>query len=189
VTAFAKPLLFLLCLVPLARLFYLGFIDGLGANPIEFVTRSLGTWALNFLLITLAITPLRKLTGNGKWLRYRRMLGLFAFFYAALHLTSYLWFDQFFDWYEIWKDIVKRPFITVGMFSFMLLAVLAATSTHRAIKALKGNWQRLHRLVYPAAIAAVVHYFWLIKLDLTQPVLYAVILFLLLAARLPMLNR
>lgn len=179
-----KTWIFLLCLFPLARLFYLGFSGGLGANPTEFVTRSLGTWVLNFLLLTLAITPLRRLTGIAGWVRYRRMLGLYAFFYAFLHLASYLWFDQFFDWGEILKDIIKRPFITVGMLTFLLLIPLAATSNNRAIRALKRNWQRLHKLVYPAAVAAVVHYYWLVKLDATLPMLYAVVLALLLGSRL-----
>jgi sulfoxide reductase heme-binding subunit YedZ len=179
-----KALLFLLCLYPLFRLFVLGFTGGLGVNPIEFVTRSLGTWTLTFLLITLTITPLRRLSGKAYWLRYRRMLGLFSFFYGALHLTSYLWLDQFFDWMEILKDIYKRPFITVGMTAFLLLVPLALTSNDRSVRALKRNWSRLHRLVYPAAIGAVLHYYWLVKQDTTQPLIYAGILTLLLAMRL-----
>lgn len=180
----SKTWLFLLCLLPLVRLLYLGFSHGLGVNPTEFVTRSLGAWALNFLLLGLAITPLCRLTGNGTLLRYRRMLGLYAFFYAVLHLASYLVFDQFFDWNEILKDILKRPFITAGMVTFLLLIPLAATSNKRAIRTLKGNWQRLHRLVYPAAMAAVLHYFWLVKQDITQPLLYSGVLAVLLASRL-----
>jgi methionine sulfoxide reductase heme-binding subunit len=178
-----KAWLFLLCLLPLVRLLVLGFSGGLGANPIEFVTRSLGTWTLGFLLITLSITPLRRLTGNGRLLRYRRMLGLFAFFYASLHLLSYLWLDQFFDLSEILRDITKRPFITVGMLTFALLVPLAATSTNRAMRAMKRNWQRLHWLIYPAAMLGVLHYFWLVKKDLTQPVIYALILAVLLLSR------
>ncbi len=178
-----KAWLFLLCLLPLFRLLVLGFTGGLGANPIEFVTRSLGTWTLGFLLITLSITPLRRLTGNARLIRYRRMLGLFAFFYASLHLTSYLWLDQFFDLSEILRDIAKRPFITVGMLTFALLVPLAVTSTDRAMRALKRNWQRLHWLVYPAAMLGVLHYFWLVKKDLTQPVIYALILAVLLLSR------
>lgn len=178
-----KRLLFAVCLLPLARLFVLGFSHGLGANPIEFVTRSLGTWTLSFLLITLAITPLRRFTGQGQWLRYRRMLGLFAFFYGMLHLTTYLWLDQFFDWGDILKDIYKRPFITFGMTAFLLLVPLAATSNDRSVRALKRNWARLHKLVYPAAILAVLHYYWLVKLDVTQPVIYASVLSLLLGLR------
>jgi sulfoxide reductase heme-binding subunit YedZ len=178
-----KTWLFLLCLLPLARLVLLGFIGGLGANPIEFVTRSLGTWTLSFLLITLAITPLRRLTGQGHWLRYRRMLGLYAFFYGVLHLTTYLWLDQFFDWADILKDIAKRPFITAGMAAFLLLVPLAATSNDRSVRALKRNWSRLHKLVYPAALLAVLHYWWLVKLDVTQPAIYAAVLAVLLGLR------
>jgi sulfoxide reductase heme-binding subunit YedZ len=152
-------------------------------NPIEFVTRSLGTWALSFLLITLAVTPLRKLSGWSELLRVRRMLGLTAFFYALVHWLSYLWLDQFFDWSAILKDIVKRPFITIGMATFLLLLPLALTSTNAAMRRLKRNWQRLHRLVYPAAICAVLHYFWLVKQDITQPTLYAFVLAVLLGLR------
>lgn len=179
-----KPAVFLLCAYPLARLVALGFDHGLGVNPIEFITRSLGTWALSFLLLTLAVTPVRKLTGWNQIQRVRRMLGLTAFFYALLHWTSYLWLDQFFDWAEILRDIVKRPFITVGMLTFLLLLPLAATSTDAAMRRLKRNWQRLHRLVYPAAMLAVLHYFWLVKRDITQPLIYAGVLALLLGLRL-----
>lgn len=179
----AKAVLFLVCLLPLARLVGLGLTGGLGANPIEFVTRSLGTWTLTLLLVTLAITPLRRLSGQGHWLRYRRMLGLFAFFYGVLHLASYLWLDQFFAWADILKDIYKRPFITAGMTAFLLLLPLAATSNDRSVRALKRNWSRLHRLVYPAAVLAVLHYWWLVKLDITQPAIYAAVLALLLGMR------
>jgi sulfoxide reductase heme-binding subunit YedZ len=178
-----KPLVLALCLLPLARLAWLGFSGGLGVNPIEFITRSLGTWALSFLLITLAVTPLRRLSGWGSILRVRRMLGLSAFFYAVLHWLTYLWLDQFFDWSAILKDLVKRPFITFGMLTFLLLLPLALTSTDAAMRRLKRNWQRLHQLVYPAAVLAVCHYFWLVKRDLTQPLIYACVLTLLLAMR------
>ncbi len=178
-----KPLVLTLCLLPLARLLYLGFSGGLGVNPIEFVTRSLGTWALSFLLITLTVTPLRKLSGWSGIMRVRRMLGLTAFFYALSHWLSYLWLDQFFDWSEILKDLVKRPFITFGMATFLLLLPLALTSTDAAMRRLKRNWQRLHRLVYPAAVLAVCHYFWLVKQDVTQPLIYAGVLAVLLGLR------
>ncbi|NWG88005.1 MAG: sulfoxide reductase heme-binding subunit YedZ [Hydrogenophilaceae bacterium] len=178
-----KPWLFLICLYPLARLLVLAWTDGLGVNPIEFVTRSLGTWTLTGLLLTLAVTPLRKLSGYGGLLRYRRMLGLFAFFYGTLHLLSYLWLDQFFDWAAVFKDILKRPFITFGMAAFLLLLPLALTSTHAAMRRLGRNWQRLHWLVYPAAIGAVLHYGWLVKKDLTQPLIYGGVLTLLLGFR------
>lgn len=195
--AFIKAMLFLVCLLPLTRLllpFYavltgntvLGYTgDELGANPIEFIIRDLGTWALNFLLITLCVTPLRKLTGLNWLLRLRRMLGLFAFFYALLHFNIYLGLDQGYDWAEIAKDILKRPFITVGMLTFALLIPLAVTSNAAMIKALGGKaWQKLHRLIYPLTIFAVLHYWWLIKLDTTQPAIYAALLSVLLGVRL-----
>lgn len=179
-----KSLVFLLSLLPLAYYGWGAWHDALGANPIEVVTRGMGTWTLNFLLITLAITPLRKLTGWHVALRLRRMLGLFTFFYAVLHLTSYLWFDQFFDWGEIAQDILKRPFITVGMAAFVLLVPLAATSSNFAIRRLGGRrWQALHRTVYVIGILAVLHYSWLVKADQSQPLLYGGILAVLLGLR------
>ena len=180
-----KLWVFGLCLLPLARLVYLGMTGGLGANPIEFVTRSTGTWTLVGLLITLSITPLRRLTGRAEWLRYRRMLGLFAFFYASLHFVTYIWLDQFFDWSAVVKDIVKRPFITVGFAAFVLLIPLAATSTHAMMRRLGRRWQLLHRAVYATALLGVIHYLWLVKKDLTEPLLYGSVLIILLAARLP----
>ncbi len=178
-----KPWLFLLCLYPLARLFYLAATDGLGVNPIEFITRSLGTWTLTGLLLTLAVTPARKLTGYTGLVRYRRLLGLFAFFYGVLHLLSYLWLDQFFDWAAIVKDLWQRPFITFGMAALLLLLPLALTSTQAAMRRLGRNWQRVHWLIYPAAIAGVLHYGWLVKKDLTQPLIYGGILTVLLGLR------
>jgi sulfoxide reductase heme-binding subunit YedZ len=179
-----KVLLFLLCLVPAARLGWDFQQDALGANPIEALTRSLGTWALNFLLITLAVTPARKLLGWHWLIRLRRMLGLYAFFYALLHLTSYLWLDQFFVWQDIAKDILKRPFITVGMACFVLLVPLAATSNAYAIRRLGGKrWNELHRTVYAIGILAVLHYTWLVKLDITKPLIYGLVLALLLGIR------
>ena len=179
-----KALTFLLCLIPLARLGWLGMSDGLGANPIEFITRSTGTWTLVFLMITLSVTPLRRITGWNGLIRFRRMLGLFAFFYVCLHFTTYIWLDQFFDWAEIVKDVIKRPFITVGFVSFVLLIPLAVTSTNAMQRRLKRRWQLLHRLVYLIAIGGVVHYWWLVKKDITQPVLYALVLAALLGFRL-----
>ena len=179
-----KASIFILCLFPLARLGWLGFSGGLGANPIEFITRSTGTWTLVFLLITLAITPLRRLTGQNSLIRLRRMLGLFAFFYVCLHFTTYIWLDQFFDWGGIVKDVIKRPFITVGFTCFVLLIPLAVTSTNAMQRRLKRRWQMLHRLVYVIAIGGVVHYWWLVKKDITQPALYALMLALLLGFRL-----
>ncbi len=180
-----RVLVFAACLIPLGRLLWLGFHGGLGANPIEFITRSTGTWTLTFLLVTLAITPLRRLSGWQWPMRLRRMLGLFAFFYACLHFTTYVWLDQFFDLPDIYQDIVKRPFITAGFASFLLLTPLAATSTQAMMRRLGGrNWQRLHRLAYLAAIGGVVHYWWLVKKDVTQPAIYAAVLALLLGYRL-----
>jgi sulfoxide reductase heme-binding subunit YedZ len=179
-----KSVLFLLSLLPLGYYVWGAWHDTLGANPIEAVTRGFGTWALNFLLITLAVTPLRKLTGWQRLMGLRRMLGLLVFFYALLHLTSYLWFDQFFDWGEIAQDILKRPFITVGMATFFLLLPLAITSNQFSIKRLGGRrWQNLHRTAYASAILAVLHYSWLVKADQSQPLLYAGILALLLGMR------
>jgi sulfoxide reductase heme-binding subunit YedZ len=173
------------CLLPLLRLIVLGSSDGLGANPIEFITRSTGTWTLTGLMATLAVTPLRQLTGRSELLRYRRMLGLFSFFYACLHFTTYIWLDQFFDPAAIAKDIVKRPFITVGFTAFVLLIPLAATSTHGMMRRLGHRWQQLHRLVYPIALLGVIHYLWLVKKDLTVPLIYGSVLIVLLAMRLP----
>ena len=180
-----KPLIFLICLIPLARLIYLGFTGGLGANPIEFVTRSTGTWTLTGLMITLAVTPLRRLTGYNALIRYRRMLGLFTFFYASLHFTTYIWLDQFFTLPEILKDIYKRPFITVGFAAFVLLIPLAVTSTNAMMRRLGKRWQQLHRLVYLIGGLGVLHYVWLVKKDLTQPLIYGAVLLVLLALRIP----
>jgi sulfoxide reductase heme-binding subunit YedZ len=180
-----KIAVFLASLLPLVRLLWLGFHGGLGANPIEFITLSTGTWTLTFLLITLTVTPLRRLSGWQWPIRLRRMLGLFAFFYACLHFVTYIWLDQFFDLTGIYLDIFKRPFITIGFTSFLLLIPLALTSTQGMMRRLGGrNWQRLHRLVYLIAIGGVVHYWWLVKKDVTEPAIYAAVLALLLGFRL-----
>jgi len=179
-----KAVLFVIALLPLARLFVLGFTDQLGANPIEFVIRSNGTWALSFLLITLTITPLRRLTGAGWLVALRRMLGLYTFFYACLHVMSYVVLDQWFDWAAIGKDIVKHPFILAGLTAFTLLIPLAVTSTNAMLRRLGKHWKTLHQLIYLIAPIAVLHYFWLVKKDITQPVIYACILVLLLGTRL-----
>ncbi len=180
-----KTLLFLVCLAPLARLIWLATSNGLGANPIEFITRSTGTWTLVALLLTLAVTPLRRLSGWNSLLRYRRMLGLFAFFYASLHFTTYIWLDQFFDPASITKDIIKRPFITIGFAAFLLLWPLAVTSTNTMMRRLGRRWQQLHRLIYLIGLLGVLHYLWLVKKDLTQPLIYGVALLVLLSLRLP----
>lgn len=181
--AVGKALLFIACLLPLARAAWI-VLSGEAVNPVEFITRSSGTWTLVWLLATLAMTPLRRLSGQGWPLKCRRMLGLFAFFYASLHFTTYVWLDQFFDWQHIVKDIAKRPFITVGFAAIALMTPLALTSTQGWMRRLKRNWGKLHRLVYPVAMLAVAHYWWLVKKDLTQPLLYAAALALLLGARL-----
>ncbi len=173
----AKALLFLLCLVPMVLLAVRGLRQDLGANPIEFITHATGTWTLRFLLITLTVTPLRRLAGVPLLIRYRRMLGLFAFFYAVLHFVTYIWLDKFFDTSDIFKDIVKRPFITVGFAAFLCLIPLAITSTKGMIRRLGGKrWQRLHRLIYASAALGVVHYYWLVKSDVRLPLFYAAIL-------------
>lgn len=177
--------IFGLCLLPLVRLVVFGFNGGLGANPIEFITRSTGTWTLVGLMLTLSVTPLRRLSGHAGLIRYRRMLGLFTFFYVSLHFVTYIWLDQFFDPAAIVKDIIKRPFITVGFAAFVLLIPLAATSTHAMIRRLGRRWQQLHRLVYAISILGVVHYLWLVKKDLTEPLIYGAVLTLLLLMRLP----
>jgi sulfoxide reductase heme-binding subunit YedZ len=177
--------IFAVCLLPLARLIYFAGSGGLGANPIEFITRSTGTWGLVGLMVTLSVTPLRRLTGRADLVRYRRMLGLFTFFYACLHFITYVWLDQFFDPASIAKDIIKRPFITVGFTAFLLLIPLAATSTRAMMRRLGRRWQQLHRLVYPIALLGVVHYLWLVKKDMTQPLIFGAVLALLLVMRLP----
>ena len=180
-----KPVVFLACLGPLARLGWKAYMGRLGANPVEVITHSTGDWILIFLLVTLSVTPLRKLTGQLWLIRYRRMFGLFAFFYAVLHFLTYIWLDKFFDLSEIGKDIVKRPFITAGFLGFVLMIPLAITSTRGWIRRLGGaRWQMLHRLVYVSAVAGVVHYYWLVKSDVRKPLMYGAIVAILLAWRL-----
>src|ERR1700736_2774802 len=160
----SKPVVFLLCLLPLAALGWRALHGELTANPIEFITHATGDWTLRFLVITLSVTPLRKMLGLPELIRFRRMLGLFAFFYACLHFTTYIWFDKFFNLSEMWKDIVKRKFITVGFTAFVLLIPLAITSTKGWIRRLGGKrWQQLHRAIYASAVAGVIHYYWLVK--------------------------
>ena len=180
---YLKPIVFLACLVPLGRLAWKAYNSALGANPIQVITWSTGTWTLVFLMVTLSITPVRKLTKQYWLIQFRRMMGLFAFFYVCLHFTTYLWLDQFFDLHSIYKDIYKRPFITVGFTGFVLLIPLAATSTQWAIRKLGKRWQKLHRLIYLAATAGVVHYYWLVKKDIRVPVIYAAVLGVLLLYR------
>ena len=178
-----KLVVFPLCLLPLGLLAWKGFHDGLGANPIEVITHSTGDWTIIFLLITLSITPLRRLTRQNWLIRFRRMTGLYAFFYGCLHFTTYIWLDKFFDVREMIKDVGKRPFITVGFTGFVLLIPLAITSTQGMIRRLGKNWVKLHRLVYLSACAGVIHYWWLVKIDITKPLRYAIILGVLLLFR------
>ncbi|WP_250473229.1 protein-methionine-sulfoxide reductase heme-binding subunit MsrQ [Caballeronia sp. GAFFF1] len=185
----AKVVVFLAALYPLARLVLLGVTGvhgGLGANPIEFITRSTGLWTLVFLCITLAITPARRLTGVTALVRFRRMIGLYAFFYAALHFTTYFWFDKWFDIAEILKDIGKRPFITVGFAAFVLLIPLAVTSPKAMVRKLGRRWQTLHRAIYVIAALAILHFWWMKagKHDLILPKIYGAIVIALLGWRL-----
>jgi sulfoxide reductase heme-binding subunit YedZ len=180
-----KSGVFIACLAPLALLAWNAVTDNLGANPIDEITDQTGIWTLRWLLITLAVTPTRRLTGWNRLIQVRRMLGLFAFFYGSLHFVTYIWLDQFFAVEDILADVVDRPFITVGFSSFVLLLPLAVTSTTSMIKRLGGKWwQRLHRLVYVIAIGGVVHYLWLVKADIRQPLIYGSLLAALLAYRL-----
>lgn len=182
---FAKPLVFFFSLLPLAALATRAAVDGLGANPIEAITHATGDWALRMLLVTLAVTTLRHLLGWNWLMRLRRMLGLFAFFYASLHLLTYLVLDQYFAWRHIVEDIAERPYITTGFASFVMLVPLAVTSTNSMMRRLGGKrWQALHRLVYLVAIGGVAHYFWLVKADMLNPLIYLAVLVVLLAHRL-----
>lgn len=182
-----KTFIFLAALIPLARLGWKALHDGLGANPIEVITHSTGDWTLILILSTLTVTPLRRITKQYWLIGVRRMIGLFAFFYGTLHFTTYIWLDKFFDLHEMFKDIAKRPFITVGFSAFVLLIPLALTSTAGWIRRLGGhNWQRLHRLIYLTGILGVIHYIWLVKADLRKPLEYAFVLSLLLLYRIVM---
>jgi sulfoxide reductase heme-binding subunit YedZ len=180
-----KAVVFLVCLGPIAIVGWRALHGDLTANPIEFITHATGDWTLRFLCITLAITPLRKLLRLPELIRFRRMLGLFAFFYACLHFTTYIWLDKFFDLSEMWKDVVKRRFITVGFLAFVLLIPLAITSTTGWIRRLGGRrWQLLHRAIYISAVAGVIHYYWLVKSAVLRPLAYGALVGLLLAWRL-----
>jgi sulfoxide reductase heme-binding subunit YedZ len=182
--SYLKPLLFIACLVPLAQLGFNYYSDDLTANPIEYITRFTGSWALLILLASLAVTPLRKLTGWNELIKSRRMLGLFAFFYAALHFATYMVLDLFFDFAAIGKDILKRPYITVGFSALVLMIPLALTSNAAMIRRLGKRWQQLHYLAYVCAILGVVHFYWLVKADIRRPVQYGAALALLLGFRL-----
>jgi len=180
-----KAPVFILCLGPAFVLTWKGFHAGLGANPIDVITRTTGRWTLTFLLITLSVTPVRKLSGLAWLIRFRRMLGLFAFFYGSLHLMTYVWLDKFFDVHEMLHDIAKRRFITAGMTAWFLMLPLALTSTKGWIRRMGGKrWQKLHRLIYFSATAGVVHFIWLVKADLRRPLKYGAVLAVLLSYRL-----
>jgi Predicted membrane protein len=179
-----KPAVFAACLLPLLWLAWRAGFGSLGVNAVETVNRHLGDWALRFLLIALAVTPLRRITGWAPLARLRRMLGLFAFFYVFLHLASYVGLDLFFDWQALWQDVLKRRYITLGMLAFVLLIPLAATSTGGMVRRLGGRrWRALHRLVHPAAILGVAHFWLMVKADIREPLLYAAILAVLLGYR------
>ena len=178
-----KAVLWVGCLAPAVLLGMAALTDTLGANPIEEITHRTGWWALFFLTVTLAITPLRRLAAKPGWVRYRRLLGLFAFFYATLHFLTYLVLDQFFGWSYIIEDIADRPFITVGFAAWLMLLVLAVTSTTGWIRRLRKNWQRLHRLIYAAAVAGGLHFLWKVKADTREPVIFLVAIVALLLLR------
>lgn len=180
-----KPALFVSGLVPAALLTWGALMGELSANPIKDITEETGIWTLRFLVITLSATPLRKITGWARVARFRRMLGLFAFFYGFLHFTTYIYLDQFFAWEEILKDVAKRPFITVGFTAFVLMIPLALTSPNRVVKWIGGKrWKALHRLVYAVATAGVIHYLWLVKADTSRPLRYGAVVSVLLMYRL-----
>ncbi len=179
-----KPVLFILMLLPLVLLAYRFYSEGFGANPIETINRYTGDWALRILLLTLAFSPIIRIFRWNNVIQYRRMVGLFAFFYVCLHLTSYVVLDQFFDFRAIIDDVFKRPFITVGFSAFILLIPLAVTSTNKMVERLQYRWIQLHRLVYLIAILAVLHFWWMVKIDTREPMIYAIILAVLLGFRL-----
>lgn len=178
-----KPTAFVICLIPFAQLLYRAYTNDLGVNPIDTITRFTGSWSLFILLTSLTVTPLRRLTGWNDLIKYRRMIGLFAFFYALLHFSTYMVLDLYFDFGAIAKDILKRPYITVGFTALLLMIPLAITSTSAMVRRLGKRWQTLHYLVYPIAILGVVHFYWLVKSDITRPAQYGLVLAVLLGYR------
>ena len=179
-----KVVVFLACLAPAVWLVWRGFHNDLTADAVQFITHTTGDWTIRFIVITLAITPLRKLLRIPQLIRFRRMLGLFAFFYGCLHFATWIGIDKQFAWAEMWKDVAKRKFITVGFTGFVLMIPLAITSTAGWIRRLGGKrWQLLHRAIYVTALAAVVHYYWLVKSDVRKPLMYAAIVAILLLWR------
>ena len=187
--SYVKRLIFIASLWPILSLGIAIFQSNLGANPVEFIERHFGKWALIFLCLTLSITPLRRITNISEWILYRRMLGLFVFFYASIHLLCYIGLDYQFAWVDIKNDIIKHRYVLVGFLAWLLLLPLAITSSDRMMRRLKVNWKRLHRLSYVIAILGVLHFIWLVKKDLTEPLIYAVIISILLILRLNIFNR
>jgi sulfoxide reductase heme-binding subunit YedZ len=178
-----KALVFAAALIPAAALVYGFYTNDLTANPVDYITKQTGTWALAFLVISLSVTPLRRFTHWNQIIRLRRMLGLFSFFYALLHLLTWVVLLNFFDLHEMFVDVAKRPFITIGMATFLILLTLAVTSNQFSIRRLGRRWQSLHRLAYVAAIGAVIHFWWLVKADITKPQRWAVAVAVLLGIR------
>ena len=186
---YIKRLIFIISLWPILSLSIAIFQNNLGANPVEFIERHFGKWALIFLCLTLSMTPLRRITHMNQWILYRRMLGLFTFFYATVHLLCYIGLDYHFAWIDIKNDIIKHRYVLVGFLGWLLLLPLAITSSDKMMRKLKFNWKRLHRLIYLIAILGVLHFLWLVKKDITEPLIYAFIIFILFLLRLTMFKR
>ena len=186
---YIKRLIFIICLWPILSLGIVIFLNNLGANPVEFIERHFGKWALIFLCLTLSMTPLRRITHMNQWILYRRILGLFTFFYATVHLLCYIGLDYHFAWIDIKNDIIKHRYVLVGFLGWLLLLPLAITSSDKMMRKLKFNWKRLHRLIYLIAILGVLHFLWLVKKDITEPLIYAFIIFILFLLRLNMFKR
>lgn len=186
---YIKRLIFIISLWPILSLSIAIFLNNLGANPVEFIERHFGKWALIFLCLTLSMTPLRSITHMNQWILYRRMLGLFTFFYATVHLLCYIGLDYHFAWVDIKNDIIKHRYVLVGFLGWLLLLPLAITSSDNMMRKLKFNWKRLHRLIYLIAILGVLHFLWLVKKDITEPLIYAFIIFILFLLRLNIFKR
>ncbi len=186
---YIKRLIFIISLWPILSLSVAIFLNNLGANPVEFIERHFGKWALIFLCLTLSMTPLRRITHMNQWILNRRMLGLFTFFYATVHLLCYIGLDYHFAWIDIKNDIIKHRYVLVGFLGWLLLLPLAITSSDNMMRKLKFNWKRLHRLIYLIAILGVLHFLWLVKKDITEPLIYAFIIFILFLLRLTMFKR
>lgn len=186
---YIKRLIFIISLWPILSLSVAIFLNNLGANPVEFIERHFGKWALIFLCLTLSMTPLRRITHMNQWILYRRMLGLFTFFYATVHLLCYIGLDYHFAWIDIKNDIIKHRYVLVGFLGWLLLLPLAITSSDNMMRKLKFNWKRLHRLIYLIAILGVLHFLWLVKKDITEPLIYAFIIFILFLLRLNIFKR